>query len=551
MNRRQDALHFLIERVDVHVVIDRALRRRQQCLRGLLADGLLLRRVALHHGRVEDHLIEREGVNFIARRHDFFFEHEINFFEAGLHFLERKDAFIYNADAERGQDRMAGFIADVKIEPRLFARQIGRFRGVYVNFQFIRRLNKQQLRVADDVRRAENAVGVELQRTGRRRDNIHLRLPVAQVNRLRQERLAVFDQIEIDRAGRFAGKHAGGNRVAELVEGFIGAQKNRFGLLFGREFECFRDARTRPIFRGDGQRQRLILRHNRQFADAGFVGWNRDRRALPVADVNAHLRGRPVRITDREIKNILHARHNRAAFGDGDDRERVRRDGAVQRLLFLMLRRVRDRGFDRHKGVPLLKRLPDEIVRQFRLKFIMSVFVRFALQFGEFLKTRVEFRKRDKHRPARDRLAEKVINLRRPFHGLTGLIKLLVRLKNDLEFRQDVTLHRDGLFLRVFAEDRPNFIRAFVDLARQLKIGGADAEFVRLDGLFEDFIPFGIFDFQRHLLLARRKQIGLFEGEAANAHDLTRLIKRLVGRQQNLKHVFDRDGLANHVFGVV
>ena len=363
LNRGQHALHFLVERVHVHIVIDRALRRRQQRLRGLLADGLLLRRVGLDHGRIEDHLIEREGVNFVARRHDFFFEHEINFFKAGLHFLEREDAFVHDADAERGQDRMAGFVADVKIKPRLFARQIGRFRGVHVNFELIRRLNKQQLRVADDVRRTENAVGVELQRTGRSRDDIHLRLPVAQVNRLRQERLTVFNQIKIDRAGRFRGKHAGGNRVAEFVEGFIGAQKNRFGLLFGREFECFRHARARPIFRGDGQRQRLILRHNRQFADAGFIRRNRDRRVLPIADFNAHRRGRAVRVTDREVEDILHARHNRAAFGDGDDSERVRRDGAVQRLLFLMLRRVRDRDFDRDKGVSLLKRLPDEIFR--------------------------------------------------------------------------------------------------------------------------------------------------------------------------------------------
>ena len=181
----------------------------------------------------------------------------------------------------------------------------------------------------------------------------------------------------------------------------------------------------------------------------------------------------------------------------------------------------------------------------------MPVFVRFALQFGEFLKLRVEFRKRHDHRPARDRLAEKIINLRRPFHGLTGLIKLLVGFQHDLEFRQNVALHRNGLFLRVFAENRPKLIRAFVDLARQLKIGGADTEFVRLDGLFEDFIPFGILDFQRHRLLARRKQIGLFEGETANAHDLTRLIERLVSGEQNLIHVLDRDGLANHVFSVV
>ena len=141
--------------------------------------------------------------------------------------------------------------------------------------------------------------------------------------------------------------------------------------------------------------------------------------------------------------------------------------------------------------------------------------------------------------------------MHRPFERLAGLIKFLVRVQHDVEFRQDVALHRDRLFLRILAEQRPDFVRAFVDFAGKLEIGGTDAEFIRFDRFFENFVPFGILDFERHLGVSGGEQIGFFQREAAEMNDLSGLIKRLVGGEQNADGVLDDDGLLNNLFRVV
>ena len=91
-------------------------------------------------------------MNFIARRHNLFFQHEINFFQAGLHFLERKDAFIHDIHAERGQDRMPLAIRDAEIELRVFTGQVGRLARADGDLQFISRFHVENFGIADDVR---------------------------------------------------------------------------------------------------------------------------------------------------------------------------------------------------------------------------------------------------------------------------------------------------------------------------------------------------------------------------------------------------------------
>ena len=116
---------------------------------------------------------------------------------------------------------------------------------------------------------------MELERTGNRRRQIQRPAPILQLHRFRQERLPVFNQIQIHCAARFIGQHRDGHDVADFIQRFIGAQKYLFGARLCGKLEFFRGRIARTVFRLKVHVQRWPRRGEAKFANPRRIGRKR------------------------------------------------------------------------------------------------------------------------------------------------------------------------------------------------------------------------------------------------------------------------------------
>src|SRR5262249_53591928 len=119
------------------------------------------------------------------------------------------------------------------------------------------------------------------------------------------------------------------------------------------------------------------------------------------------------------------------------------------------------------------------------------------------------------------------------------------------EFREHVAVYGDRLLLRnlgvLIAEYRSDVIRAKVDFVGKLKIARRDAKLVGASALLENFVALSVFDFERYRLIGGRRARRVVKRKRSKMHRLSRLIKRFVGRQKNLRPSFELNRLIrNH-----
>jgi hypothetical protein len=135
---------------------------------------------------------------------------------------------------------------------------------------------------------------------------------------------------------------------------------------------------------------------------------------------------------------------------------------------------------------------------------------------------------------ALDRAAEEVVRVHGAAHRLARAVERLQALDLDLELRQHVPLHRDGL-LRDGGLTPPHSdpVLALVDLVGEREVRRDDAVPRARRAAAEHTVAAAVLDLDREGLVDDRVQVGGAQGQRADVDDLSGLVERLVGRHED------------------
>jgi len=484
-------------------------RRRGQVGRGRQqhARGLLLFRAPC--GRLLDERVDIEPVNLETRFHDLLLEREIDLLEARVDLLQREHALIDDGNAERRRRGVAAPVRHRKLQRRFIAGLV-RFRVErYGDTQGVGGIHVQAPRVAQQVR--AGCEGVRLQDYAARQRGIQIqfecRAAILEVRGSGHHGLAVADDVKVNGPRRFRREDFRAQRISHVIQRLFRPQQQAFRAAFDLERDGLfrRAAFAVPLLHHDHRGIR-VGGHYREFRRADRIGLYVKRLGRAGHDHSncGRLRGRAVGIGHEQIDPVLQVRTQLAAFRHGMNRKRGRRHGFHDHLFFAVVGRIDDHAFQAYRGLALFERGTRKVVGQPGFKGPVAVCVERALQRREFRELDLEFRRRQRHFPAGNGLAEEVVGLHLAFQRIARQVILAVRRDVDFELGQHVPV--DGhLFLRGdIVQQHAHDIRPEVHFGGQLKIGGSHAERIRLLRLLENLVPLRVHDFKDHVAFRHR-----------------------------------------------
>ncbi len=488
-----------------------------------------------------------DGVDFIARLQQLLFQVKEDLGEAGPLLGEGEDGFIDHLQSQRGLHSLALRVGDAEAYARFVAGLIDGGVGRGVDLEFVGGLYEDQAVVAHGARVAAEEVGAEIHRAGQvgRGGERQFRLAVGQVEIAGEHGLAVLHDVDVGRAALAGGEDFQQNAIAGAIYGALRAEQN---LLFAlAKFEGNGGGGAIALGVGSIHLQGPGVGSGAQ-ADHGHAALVGGRGLVGVprgVDLQVGGGRRPVGVRGQQEDLVLQVRHQRAAFGDRGEDQRILADRDGFSASLGVSGGILHGGLDQYAGGAVIQRHSGEIRGQLEVKAIGPVAVRLPLRRPRAGKRHIQSGPLDGDFGVVYRLAEEVVGADSAGDVVAravaapGVGVLAGELHRHLEFRQDIALHVESELRRVgraagaVVHQGAQVVSAEIDFVGEAKLGGCDAVRVGLSDLLEDLVAARVFHFEGQLAARGGLVTGAIERECAHVDGLPGLINGLLRGEQN------------------